>query len=211
MNDLSSLPGLIRLIAPRPDLIDGGFLFLRHGRTGHNLRRIMQGHLDIPLDETGRAEAEAAATLLAGMVRLRRIVSSDLSRARETALAVAARFSLEPALDPDLRERHFGPFEGFPGTGAVWETEAEGMETVTLFADRVATALARHVDGPDTLLVAHGGVLRAIARLLDAELPEGALGNATPLRFSRSGRNWTIELLGTAQAALPPKETLEPL
>jgi broad specificity phosphatase PhoE len=189
----------------------GAFHFLRHGRTDHNLRRIVQGHMDIPLDDTGRAEASAAAEFLAGAASISRIVSSDLARTRETAERIGARLGLSPELDPGLRERCFGAFEGEPAPADIWNSTADGMETIEDFAARIAGALLRHGKGQGVLIVAHGGVLRVAARLLRAELPAEALRNATPLFFSRSNDGWSIAHLAPDLAAAGHGNILEPL
>src|SRR5690554_1714781 len=90
------------------------FLFLRHGRTSANHLGIVQGQKDVPLDEVGRAQAQAAAGKLreAG-IRPRRIIASDLSRAAETARILAGGLGMKvETYDPALRERHFGQLQG---------------------------------------------------------------------------------------------------
>jgi glucosyl-3-phosphoglycerate phosphatase len=83
----------------------------RHGQTTWNAERRFQGQSDIPLDQTGLAQAERAARLLAGL-RPDLIVSSDLIRASATAAPLARLTGLEVTLDKDLRERHGGRWEG---------------------------------------------------------------------------------------------------
>jgi broad specificity phosphatase PhoE len=67
----------------------------RHGQTAYNAEGRFQGHLPVPLDETGREQARALADTVAG-VEVRTLVCSPLARARETADIVAARIGLEP-------------------------------------------------------------------------------------------------------------------
>jgi broad specificity phosphatase PhoE len=121
----------------------------RHGQTVWNAERRFQGQSDIPLDETGQAQAERAARLLAGL-RPDLIVSSDLSRAAGTAAPLARLTGLEVTLDKDLRERHGGCWEGltdteirarYPAEHANW-TPPDG-EPSSVVADRVAAALHR--------------------------------------------------------------------
>src|SRR4029077_10940659 len=87
----------------------------RHGQTIWNAERRFQGQSDIPLDETGQAQAERAARLLAAL-RPDLIVSSDLSRAAGTAAALSRLTGLEVTLDKDLRERSGGSWEGLTDT-----------------------------------------------------------------------------------------------
>jgi probable phosphoglycerate mutase len=121
----------------------------RHGQTVWNAERRFQGQSDIPLDETGQAQAERAARLLAGL-RPDLIVSSDLSRAAGTAAALARLTGLEVTLDKDLRERHGGCWEGltdaeirarYPVEHANW-SPPDG-EPTPVVAERVAAALHR--------------------------------------------------------------------
>ena len=121
----------------------------RHGQTVWNAERRFQGQSDIPLDETGQAQAERAARLLAGL-HPDLIVSSDLSRAASTAAPLARLTGLEVTLDKDLRERHGGCWEGltdteirarYPAEHANW-TPPDG-EPSSVVADRVAAALQR--------------------------------------------------------------------
>ena len=86
-------------------------ILVRHGQTAWNVANRAQGHSDEPLDALGERQIAALAEALSGE-RIRRIVSSDLSRARKTAETVAAKHGLEVELDPRLRERSFGEWEG---------------------------------------------------------------------------------------------------
>ena len=87
-------------------------IVLRHGQTASNLKGIWQGHLDHELTDLGREQAAAAARAIASL-RPTRIVSSDLSRAHDTALAVAAASGdLDVAVDERWREIHAGAWQG---------------------------------------------------------------------------------------------------
>jgi glucosyl-3-phosphoglycerate phosphatase len=121
----------------------------RHGQTVWNAERRFQGQSDIPLDVTGQAQAERAARLLAAL-RPDLIVSSDLSRAAQTAAPLARLTCLDITLDKDLRERHGGRWEGltdteirtqYPAEHAAWNPP-DG-EPSAVVADRVAGALHR--------------------------------------------------------------------
>jgi glucosyl-3-phosphoglycerate phosphatase len=174
----------------------------RHGQTPWNAERRFQGQSDVPLDETGRAQAERAARLLAGL-RPDLIVSSDLSRAAGTAAALARLTGLEVTLDKDLRERHGGCWEGltdseirtrYPVEHANWDPP-DG-ESTTAVAERVAAALHRTAAAleaePDpaarlAVVVSHGAALRlGMARLLG--MPDGLSGVLGPL----SNCSWSV-------------------
>jgi len=175
----------------------------RHGQTIWNAERRFQGQTDIPLDETGQAQAERAARLLAAL-RPDLIVSSDLSRAASTAAALARLTGLEVALDKDLRERHGGGWEGlndaeirtrYPAEHASW-SPPDG-EPSPVVAERVAGALQRIADhlaeeGGDAasrlaVVASHGAALRlGMSRFLG--MPEGLFGVLGPL----SNCSWSV-------------------
>ncbi len=174
----------------------------RHGQTAWNAERRFQGQSDIPLDQTGQAQAERAARLLAGL-RPDIIVSSDLSRATSTATPLARLTGLEVILDKDLRERHGGSWEGltdaeirarYPAEHASWNPP-DGEPSLVV-ADRVAGALRRiatALTDSDTglaVVVSHGAALRLGASRLLGMPPEvfGALGPLSNCSWSVLGR-----------------------
>ncbi|TDD45138.1 histidine phosphatase family protein [Nonomuraea terrae] len=180
---------------------------LRHGQTLWNVEQRFQGHSDIPLDETGVAQAVRAASLLASL-RPTQIVSSDLQRANDTALALGRLVGLDVAVDKDFRERGGGEWEGltreeiaarWPSEYVAWE--APGGESVTDVAARVAAAMRRWVarlDDDGLLVVAsHGAALRlGICELLG--LPEelwpalGGLGNCSWSVLQEGRKGWRL-------------------
>ena len=93
--------------------------FIRHGETDWNVEKRIQGHTDISLNEVGRAQALAMA-FNAAHQRFHAIYSSDLLRAQETAQVLAQREDHPVKLLPQLRERHYGIFQGI--------TAAQGAE-----------------------------------------------------------------------------------
>jgi len=167
-----------------------------------NAERRFQGQSDIPLDETGLAQADRAARLLAAL-RPDLIVSSDLIRAASTAAALARVAGLDVVLDKDLRERHGGSWEGltdteirdrYPQAHATW-TPPDG-ESSQVVSDRVAAALhhaaaavAEQAAGRDGLavVVSHGAALRmGMSRLLG--MPDDLFGVLGPL----SNCSWSV-------------------
>jgi len=86
-------------------------LVIRHGETAWNRESRIQGHIDIPLNDQGRWQAERLAQALADEP-LAAIYSSDLQRAFDTAQAIAEATGLDVVADETLRERHFGDMEG---------------------------------------------------------------------------------------------------
>ncbi len=145
-------------------------LLVRHGETDWNLQRRVQGHSDTPLNDTGRRQAETLADELAGE-RIDAVYSSDLLRAHETARIVARRRGLDVTATPDLRERHFGTWEGLTDAEILFRfPEARDgpwgdAETKDELAHRVLGALHRIAEthpGQRVLVVSHGGPLRVV-------------------------------------------------
>ena len=163
-------------------------ILLRHGVTDWNDGGRFQGHADIPLNDAGRAQATAAGELLrdAGITRA---VSSDLSRAAETAQLVTARLSIaaggiDVQTDARVREVNVGSWAGMSVDDIgkeepdFWPALREGRdfrrsptgESATQAGQRVALAVLDHAeaaaDGEVLLVVGHGLSLRVGALLL---------------------------------------------
>lgn len=172
-------------------------LLIRHGETAWNAERRLQGHLDIPLNAEGRRQAAALGQALASEP-LDAIISSDLQRALQTAQAVAAPRGMPVMIDPGLRERCFGAFEGllydeisvrYPQDHAAWKARdpharyPQGVhvaETLAEFFARIRNTIERLMQSRacrKVALVTHGGVLDCVYRLA------GALDVAQPRNF----------------------------
>lgn len=171
----------------------------RHGRTTWNSINRFQGQEDVPLDEVGEDQVRRAAQILIGF-KPTHIVSSDLSRAHNTALALSELSGVSVTVDPDLRETFAGTWQGltraeiieqYPDEFSAWGGDSNvrpgGGETRLEVADRVIRAIDKAlVDVPTggTLVVAsHGGALRgALGRLLALDPSQwtalGVLSNA---------------------------------
>ena len=148
----------------------------RHGQTAYNAEGRFQGHLPVPLDDTGRAQAAELAEAAAG-VEVRSLWSSPLARARETARIVGTRIGLEPVEDARFAETDTGDWTG----RSFAEIRAEDPEGFRRFqmsdptfrypggesfaeqSDRVQAGLADLRAKPDALpalVVCHRGVIR---------------------------------------------------
>ncbi len=86
---------------------------IRHGTTEWNREEIFRGRADCALNETGRAEAQAVAAYLRE-VEIEKIYTSPLSRAAETAGAIAADRRLRAIPDPAFIDLDFGDWQGLP-------------------------------------------------------------------------------------------------
>lgn len=154
-------------------------LIVRHGATANNAEGRFTGQSDAPLSPLGVRQVEALAARLAD-TPVHTMVSSDLPRAQETALLLAAGRACELTLDPDLREVSLGGWEGLtpdqarqrdPEIFRAWRDDALRNappygETIEQLATRVRRALARWTAQADaggaTLWVTHGGVIGVV-------------------------------------------------
>jgi len=171
--------------------------FLRHGETAYNAQGLSQGALDISLNETGRAQAAAAGPKLAGQ-GITRIIASPMLRTRETAAIVNEVLQLPLCYEADLREVVFGGMEGKPLLP--WFPEwlegrycPDGAETFNALLVRVGAAMQRVLAQPGpVLVVAHGGVFRAIRDLMGLPRAQGIAANAVPLFCEPTLTVWRI-------------------
>lgn len=138
-------------------------LLVRHGETDWNADGRLQGQTDRPLSEYGRRQARQLADELADE-DFAAIYASDLSRAHETAEIVGERLGLPVSLDPDLREKNWGTWEGLT---PVERDRVEFVgESTEAHQERMLLALRRisesHPDGDRVLVVTHGGSMRRV-------------------------------------------------
>ncbi|MUK00709.1 histidine phosphatase family protein [Vibrio cholerae] len=137
---------------------------VRHGRTAWNHERRMQGRSDVPLDDHGREQAEAAGRLL-GRAVWARVVTSPLARAHESAAIICSHLpGTEMIVDADLLERDYGTAEGMKVGDAheQWpQQDYPGAEPLIAVAHRMAGTLHRLLSLPgSTIVVSHGTALR---------------------------------------------------
>lgn len=147
---------------------------VRHGETAWNAEGRLQGQTDIPLNETGRAQARAAGKRLTehdgGWGAL---VSSPLGRAAQTAELIGGELGLQ-AREPHggLLERHYGKGEG----RAVLDMPRPELDELLLSAEPEAevvdrglaalAGLAREHPDTDLVVVAHGTLIRLVMSAL---------------------------------------------
>lgn len=171
----------------------GRIILWRHGQTEYNVGGRLQGQVDIPLNDVGRQQAAAAARAIAAQWTPTRIITSDLSRAVDTAQALGDATGVAVDVDPRLRERSFGQWEGlthaeieagWPAAFRAWrqgeEPDGVGAETRAEVGDRVAEAILANADAlgeDDTLVaVAHGAALTLGQSVLQQLDPESWFG-----------------------------------
>ena len=165
---------------------------VRHGETDWNLQHRIQGSTDIPLNDTGRAQALTTAKLLARR-RWDAVVASPLSRAFETAQIIAAELGL-PAPTPDggLVERNYGGAEGMTYSDMA-ERFPEGVhvpgreERADVAARAIPTLvkIAQHHPDQAVIVVSHGGLIRSVLGAVDPDGVHGRITNGSvhSLRF----------------------------
>jgi glucosyl-3-phosphoglycerate phosphatase len=194
----------------------------RHGRTEWNAAGRFQGQLDPPLDAVGRRQARVAAPHLAaplpeGTV----VVSSDLGRAAETAVALTDVLGVPLRLDARLREVAMGSWEGLtreevaerhPEQYADWlagrPIVGRGGEDAADVPARALAALRDLPEAPAAVVVTHGGTS---ARLIEALLGLGAehrrmlgpLANCAWSELAEQSGRWRLLRHNTTAPELP--------
>jgi alpha-ribazole phosphatase len=162
-----------------------GILFLiRHGSTENAGEKRYIGSTDVTLTPQGEEQMKRASRFVNGVLgasgeRMCSIYCSALKRASRSAEILAEDFGIKPVVEPGLKERHFGQWEGltfdqiearWPGTFQVWASDPlshspEGGESTIEVSRRVKEAsdriLCNH-DGGTIAIVAHGGVNRVM-------------------------------------------------
>lgn len=154
--------------------------FIRHGETDWNAEGRLQGQMDIPLNDVGRAQAAEAGRKLLGLAGpLDRLdfIASPMIRTRETMDILRRTVGLPTdgyRLDPRLKEIAFGEWEGLTWREVRarepekakerdadrWGYAAPGGESYPMLVERVSPVLSELTG--DTVIVAHGGVARAV-------------------------------------------------
>ena len=145
--------------------------FARHGETVWNVENKICGMTDSPLTARGRAQAAAlGAHVRDSGVHIDEILYSPLSRAADTAMAIAEATGLPARCEPRLREQCFGKYEGTPRDGAEFRISKthfadryDGGESMMQLAQRIYNLLDElKQDDKTYLLVAHNGIARVV-------------------------------------------------
>ena len=181
-------------------IIHKPFYYIRHGQTDWNVEGRFQGSMDIPLNETGIAQAHAAKPLLSGLP-IAHIYSSTLQRARDTADIVNEELNLPITGMDGLQEVNFGVLEGqlSPKTGYSenWKNgiTPEKAETYIDFTARVFATINAILENEGTpLIVAHGAVFWPVHTHMQLGIAS-TLPNAHPVHLSppvEGQERWTL-------------------
>jgi broad specificity phosphatase PhoE len=188
-------------------------LLWRHGQTEWNRAGRFQGQQDPPLDDEGRNQAARAAPYLlaAGLSPENTLlVSSDLTRAAETAATLAALLGVPLRLDERLREHGMGSWEGltrsevadrYPEQYADWiagrPVRDRGAEDPAQVGVRALAALAALPEAETAVVVTHGGTAGRLLECLlglgpDQRRAFGPLGNCAWSELVRQGTRWRL-------------------
>ena len=184
----------------------------RHGQTDWNIQSRFQGHSDIPLNKVGEYQANHAANILAGM-NPKRIIASDLGRAKQTAAPLIELTKLKLEIDGDLRETDGGNWEGKTESENLrddaenfraWLTgqdiKAGGIgESRRDVANRARAAVDRVIENENgtIVFVTHGGTARCLFGSLlnlpyDKWASLGGLSNACWSVLEPKLHGWTL-------------------
>lgn len=183
---------------------------VRHGETDWNAARRIQGSTDIPLNDRGRGQAQAAAELLARR-HFDAVVASPLSRAFETGSIIAAHLGLPvPSIEPDVVERAYGEAEGltfdevearFPDGADVPGRESRGA--VFARVEAALLALAERCPGQAIVVATHGAVIRGVVNRVS---PETEADTSVPIR---NGSIHSFEVVDGALALVAFDDPIE--
>ncbi|MBP5092368.1 MAG: histidine phosphatase family protein [Bacilli bacterium] len=146
-------------------------LFTRHGTTDWNVKDLIQGQVDIPLNEAGREDARRLAEKLKDE-RIDMIFASTLGRAVETASIIRGDRDIAIIQDKRILEQYYGSMEGAPRTGEDYHMQrrsyfkrypgGEGYLDVCQRVFNFFDELKEKYDGKTILVVAHGGMSRLV-------------------------------------------------
>lgn len=222
---------------PAPTVAPTLLTLVRHGQTTGNIRKSLSGITDDPLSPLGERQIAATGTVIAALVHdgtlppVDLIYVSPLTRARQTAAAIAAPLGLTPVIRQELSEIDFGQMEGlteeeaiarFPEAANAFTNHPDHMtfhfpggESRRGFHERAKGALANIVaehPGAHVIVVAHGGVLSvALAHFLAGNTTrwrDYSLGNCSVSRLTVTGRDVTLHCINDLAhlADLTPEE-----
>jgi probable phosphoglycerate mutase len=154
-------------------------ILVRHGQTAWNREERFRGHADIPLDETGFAQAEAVAKRIAIQWKPDLIYAGPLARTIQTAEPTARYFNLPVLVEPGLIDADCGNWQGFSPdeVRAKWPAEyekylqsplafqfpgGESLEAARLRTFQRVTELSNAHPGQTVMLVSHTALNRLI-------------------------------------------------
>lgn len=189
------------------------YYLVRHGQTSANLSGILQGHMNVPLSGHGRKQADLVGQALS-KTKIDAVYSSDLDRAKQTAMAIAKHHNCKLILDRRLREVHCGAMQGktmkhcrqiYPEFFQAIKADPlnvprpKGGESDNDLFQRVIRALEdieHNCPNSDVAIVTHGGVVRCLLSYaqkgcLDPGLP--TVANTSINIISKNDGKWQVK------------------
>ncbi len=187
--------------------VQSRWYIIRHGETDWNKDHRFQGRTDSPLNDAGIEQAKQAAEKLKGK-RIDLVITSPLSRAKQTAEIIAKECGAKLVIENDIRERDFGEWEGLKHDEIKEKYSVEsynrrldpsfeipGGESWEKIITRVWNAFQKHhadYRHKNVVIVGHGGVARSLQHKI----------KNIPVMSSRIPANaeiWEIELGNTCE------------
>ncbi|MDR0285475.1 MAG: histidine phosphatase family protein [Propionibacteriaceae bacterium] len=180
-------------------------IFIRHGRTQSNVGHLLDtGFPGAPLDETGEAQAAGLPGRLAGEP-VEVVLTSDITRARQTAEPLAKARGVPLVIDPGVREIYAGDWdmdadwEPYQRIIASWVTDPTGSlpggEDGVGFLHRFDAALAELADYDCVAVVSHGGALHTwltIRAHMAVDITQTPLKNTDIVIVEGSAPTWRV-------------------
>ena len=180
--------------------------FMRHAESEANRNRILASQTEVPLTPEGETAAEKVAEDFLKDFHIDGIVSSPLTRARQTAMPFEKILGVNAEIDPALSEQYFGRFTGMAYDVVKQEPSYErdvtkrwdwvpegGGESYRMLASRIAPFFKRFEkrdDNSNYLIVSHAVTLRIIKGLLENTLP------LYPEKIANNGEIWQVDFKG---------------
>lgn len=188
-------------------------LLVRHGESNWNAEGRIQGQRCAGLSPSGHEQAEQMARALVRRHPAASLATSDLQRTVETAAPLAAALGVEAQVDPRLRERHFGAWEGRlrddvrAEDADRWRRWRHGEDVIVEVGGEPAPVLVARVlevfralldataDGGAAIAVTHGGTIwHGTHALLGLPVPSlGGVANASVAQLAVDGDGrWAV-------------------
>ena len=151
-------------------LIPKPFYFMRHGQTEWNIKRLLNGHTDIPLNEVGHNQALNSKDSIE-QLSITHIYHSPLARATQTATIIAQNLTVPLIPINQLKEWHFGDWEGTASINLITNfltIKPPNGEAPEELIDRVKKII-NHIlqEAALPLIIAHGGTYLALCHLMN--------------------------------------------
>ncbi len=183
-------------------------LLIRHGETDANVKRMIQGLTDVPLNDLGNLQASRAAAHLAN-IKINIIYSSHLTRAFQTTREICKYNDLDINIDERLAELEMGSFAGYTRQDLKTKFQTEytkfqkdrnyvipGGESYENFKKRVLESLyyiiGNSPHGSTICIVSHGGVLECIRRHVDKKHKQIIFSNASISELYYESDKWKV-------------------